>query len=459
MQFMSKIGQYFRKPGLFYQLQKNLTAPFILALFAVMGTPAHAVPSYAEQTKQPCSACHVGGFGPQLTQFGRAFKLSGYTMRSGASIPISSMAVASFFHTSKDQPGLAPQSKPNDNVSLDQVSLFLAGGIGNHFGGFVQGTYDGISKSFAWDNLDLRATTNATIGKANVLLGLNINNSPTLQDVWNTQPAFGFPYTGSALAPGPSAATQLDGAFAQNVLGVSTYAWINSSIYAEIGGYKSLGSGFLKDVGVDPIGLTNIKGTAPYARLAYEKDWGTHNLQLGAFGFFPRVYPGRDRSTGMTDNISDLGLDASYQMFRANGDVITINSRFIREKQQLHASQLLGLSANSTNSLKDFRIDGSYYWRNRVGGTIGIFNTWGTKDALLYGNSLLSSPNSSGATFQIDWTPWGDGNSPVGLRGGLRVGAQYSKYFRVDGSSKNFDGAGTNASDYDALRVFLWTAY
>src|ERR1051325_6712287 len=36
------------------------------------------VPSFSRQTKLACSACH-NGF-PQLTAFGRMFKLNGYTM-------------------------------------------------------------------------------------------------------------------------------------------------------------------------------------------------------------------------------------------------------------------------------------------------------------------------------------------------------------------------------------------
>src|SRR5260370_28529001 len=40
---------------------------------------AHALPSFARQTGQRCAACHVGGDWPQLTPWGRFFKLSGYT--------------------------------------------------------------------------------------------------------------------------------------------------------------------------------------------------------------------------------------------------------------------------------------------------------------------------------------------------------------------------------------------
>ena len=55
------------------------TAAGIGALGALLAlpSPAEAVPSFAAQTGQPCAACHVGSFGPQLTGFGRDFKLYG----------------------------------------------------------------------------------------------------------------------------------------------------------------------------------------------------------------------------------------------------------------------------------------------------------------------------------------------------------------------------------------------
>src|SRR5579859_5018024 len=56
---------------------------------------AEAVPAFAEQTGQPCKACHVGGFGPELTPFGREFKIGGYTLRTHSAIPLSAMAIAS----------------------------------------------------------------------------------------------------------------------------------------------------------------------------------------------------------------------------------------------------------------------------------------------------------------------------------------------------------------------------
>ena len=65
-----------------------------IALVGAIASPAAAVPAFAVQTGQPCAACHVGGFGPQLTPFGRTFKIGGYTMRTNSfNVPLSAMAI------------------------------------------------------------------------------------------------------------------------------------------------------------------------------------------------------------------------------------------------------------------------------------------------------------------------------------------------------------------------------
>src|SRR5471030_547506 len=159
---------------------------FILsaAIMALGVSRANAIPAFAVQTGVPCASCHIGGFGPQLTPFGRQFKMDGYTMRAGSEFtaPVSAMAVASYLRTSTNQPS-PPASgfATNDNVALDQVSLFVAGRVSDNFGGFSQWTYDGIGRAYAWDNLDLRAVEHATIAGSDVLLGLSLNNSPGVQ--------------------------------------------------------------------------------------------------------------------------------------------------------------------------------------------------------------------------------------------------------------------------------------
>lgn len=431
---------------------------YVFGLAVLIGGPASAVPSFAVQTGQPCTACHVGGFGPQLTPFGRSFKVSGYTMRTSPfNLPFSAMAVASYIKTKQDQ-APAPGFGANDNAALDQISLFVAGGLGKHLGAFVQTTYDGVAKAWHWDNLDARVVTTTTIKGAPVVVGLSLNNAPTVQDAFNTLPAWGYPYTSSALAPAPGA-TPLAGQLAQNTLGLTAYAWINSEVYAEFGGYRSPGASFLTRAGVDPLSPGKIDGVAPYARLAYQKNLGDRNFEVGAFFLHADEFPGRDETTGLSDHYTDLGLDASYQLFAANKSAVTVNARYTHEAQNLQASQALGLAGQADNTLQDVRVDAAYYWHNQIGATVGGFDSWGTRDDLLYAANRTLRPDSAGLIFQIDGTPFGGGGSPLGPRFNMRVGVQYTVYLRFDGAAGNYDGLGHNASDNNTLRVFTWIAY
>ena len=422
--------------------------------------PAAAVPSFAAQTGRPCEACHVGGLGPQLTPFGREFKLHGYTARTVSfNVPLAAFAVVSYVHTAKAQdPPPSPAVGPNDNVAIDQISLFVAGGVGSHFGAFVQSTYDGIAKSFHWDNLDVRAVTPIHFKGVDAVVGISLNNNPTIQDAFNTLPAWSFPYTTSTTGPVPGA-SPLIGGLAQTTLGVTAYAWINSSLYAEFGVYRSLGAEFLNHAGIDPTAPGKIDGEAPYARIAYNRSLGDKNFTLGAFWLSARLFPGRDQTTGFTDHYTDLGVDASYQYFAPNKDVFTVNGRYTHERQALDASRALGAASLPVDDLDDIRIDASYFWRSKIGATAQVFETRGSADPLLYVGNRIPRPDSAGVTLQLDATPFGDGKSPLGQRFNLRVGVQYTAYFRFNGASANFDGFGRNAADNNTFRVFTWVYY
>ena len=58
-------------------LLKTLGLIVLAALLLMLFKPeAHAVPSYSRQTGLPCASCHFAP--PELTPFGRKFKLDGY---------------------------------------------------------------------------------------------------------------------------------------------------------------------------------------------------------------------------------------------------------------------------------------------------------------------------------------------------------------------------------------------
>ncbi len=434
----------------------------ILGVVTIMTSAgrAYAVPAFAVQTGQPCAACHVGGFGPQLTPFGRQFKMEGYTARSGDTfnVPLSAMAVASYLQTKKDQAEPpAPGFNTNNNIAVDQVSLFVGGGYGNHFGGLAQFTYDGVGRASAWDNLDLRAVANTTLNGHDVRLGLSLNNNPGIQDAWNTFPTWGFPYTASALAPAPAAGVMTAGALAQTVLGLSTYAWLNRSIYAEVGLYTTPGHRFLRALGADSSDPGSLARPSPYLRAAYQKDYYDQNFEVGLFGFFPDLHPGNDDSTGKSDHYRDVGFDASYQFMGTGENIYQLNAIYTHERQSLDASTLLGAS-NPSNTLNDLRFDASYYWQNKIGGTVQFFRTWGTADSLLYAGNSTLRPDSSGYVFQIDFTPFGATDAPLGGRFSTRMGVQYFLFTKFNGAKSNYDGLGRNASDNNTVRLFIWFA-
>ena len=51
-------------------------AGMVAASWLAVPRAAYAIPAFAAQTGEPCSACHIGF--PQLTPYGRDFKLEGY---------------------------------------------------------------------------------------------------------------------------------------------------------------------------------------------------------------------------------------------------------------------------------------------------------------------------------------------------------------------------------------------
>src|SRR6266481_8777614 len=174
-----------------------------LGLIYLSSTPAQALPSFARQTGKPCAQCHNVAYGVALTAYGRQFKLNGYVWGDAKQVipPVALMAQGGFTHTSKDQVDQpAPHFATNDNLSVDQVSAFYGGRITQHVGAFVQVTYSGEDRVTSWDNLDVRFAHAASIGDKSVVFGVSVNNNPTIQDLWNSTPGWGFPFIGSGLA-------------------------------------------------------------------------------------------------------------------------------------------------------------------------------------------------------------------------------------------------------------------
>jgi hypothetical protein len=452
----------------------------IFALLLVGGVvlgpePASALPSFARQTGQPCSTCHSAF--PQLTPYGRRFKLEGYTAggtRCGPQapgdaelqIPIAGMSVPNFTHINKKlDPADTPKGfQTNDNTFIQETSVFYGGQIYCNFGAFVQGTYERPGSSYFLDNTDIRYANKTTLAGTDLVFGVTANNNPTVQDPWNTTPAWSFPFVGAsdALAPVPSAGTMVEGTFEGRVAGVGAYLFANNSFYLEGTAYGSFGTKDLEALGLDPTDpASRLDGLAPYWRAAYEKDWGNYSVMFGTFGMFGNVAPLGNQSAP-TDKITDVAGDSQIQYMNGVHE-LTGRFTYIYEHQNLDGSQAMGLASNSTNHLESLKVSGSYVYDGVVSLTAGYFNVWGSADPLLYGDSLsptnLGSPNSNGWIFDVAWLPWSNQGPSIYPWFNVRLGVSFTLYNQFNGASSNYDGAFRNASDNNTTFLYAWMAF
>src|SRR5258708_33700699 len=74
--------------------------------------------------------------------------------------------------------------------------------------------------------------------------GLTLNNNPTVSDIYNTTPAWSFPFASSSVAVAPNAATLIDGGLGQQVVGLGAYAMVNQTLYVEIAPYPTAHGAF-----------------------------------------------------------------------------------------------------------------------------------------------------------------------------------------------------------------------
>jgi hypothetical protein len=444
------------------------------AMLSVVSHSARAVPAFAGQTGQPCSACHIGSFGPELTLYGRLFKISGYTMQGGtgtlANLPLAMFVQTSFTNTAKGQGGpAAPDFGANNNFAVDQVSLFLAGRATNYAGGFIQATYDGVGHGFFLDNTDLRLTTPITIGTHEIQIGLSANNGPMVQDPYNTTYAWNFPFIASSLAPTPTAGTILGGPLLGNTIGLTAYAWMDQSLYTEAGFYDTQAPELMSRLG-ESYGPGSATAPAPYVRLAYEWNWGHNSAHIGTAFFRGRFNPATDTFSASGtlghDTYTDTYFDAGYQYLSHDGrHTVTLNDFFTHEDQSLKGTAAGGGATTADGTVNETRLVGTYYFDRTYGATVAWSKLWGSANPLLYqqgaavSGSANGKPDSNAYILEADWVPFGKAESWLRPLANLKLGLQYTIYTEFNGGSRNYDGFGRNASDNNTLFLFAWFVF
>ncbi len=454
---------------------RQLSRFVLLPLLAGLAAPAAlAVPSFARQTGMACEACHT--VWPELTHFGRVFKANGYVLDNLKQVrgvtaqkeeilslsnlpPLSIMVQASFTQYATAQPDVTGRTQNGTVAFPQQVGLFYAGKIAPHVGAFLQLTYGYDSGSIGIDNTDIRfADLKVLPGEQTLTYGLSLNNNPTVQDIWNTTPAFGFPYATSKIGSGFGAASKIDGAFAQSVAGLTAYAFWNESLYGELGMYRSAKQGTAGPLSSTTTGGV-LAGTAPYWRLAYEHNWGRNTIEGGLYGATFKEFPDfgagfGQELTGPSDRYQDVAEDVQYQ-YVGDQHLFSVLGTRIHEKQTLNASinapatATVPIPANLENDLTTVRAYGTYYYRRKIGATAGFFRTTGSSDAGLYAANSTPKPDTSGWIAEINYVPWLN----------TKFSVQYTAYSKYNGASDNYDGSGRKAGDNNTLYILAWLSY
>jgi len=346
---------------------------------------AHAVPSYARQTNLACAACHT--IFPELTPFGRSFKLNGYTLTGLKGVEAQPTASASGVKIGSAAPMAAmlqvnvTNSNSTNTYSMpNEFSLFFAGEISPKIGSFIQMTMappEGVM-NFEMDNADIRYATHS----GDTTWGITVNNSPTVQDLWNSTPVWGYPFTGG---PGITQPLIADG-LGQNVMGIGAYAQMANGLYAEATLYQPI------DAGIGAItspgggsAATTLKEGSPYLRLAWEKGLSNgDDLMVGAYTMQSTL---DDTLSVGSDKVTDTAVDSQYEHHLKGGNLVSVHASYTNEKVDA------GIGGSASGTLNALRLDAGYHWGSHSEAIIGYAN-----------NSDMVSEEA--VTVQYSYLPW-----------------------------------------------------
>ncbi|MGA2189755.1 MAG: hypothetical protein ABSH33_14575 [Steroidobacteraceae bacterium] len=464
--------------------------------------PARALPLFARQTGMACLACHTNY--PELTHFGRMFKLQGYQLDDGKDIEVTSdegkqllslpavpnlalFIMSGWVQLGKALPdsGIPGATSYRDGIQFpQQVSLLYGGKIAPHFGAFAQVTYDSGPDTFNIDNTDFRfADTKILPNKTKLTYGVAVTNNPSTEDPYNTTPAFGFPYVPPEIAVPSLTGPVINAALAYQVAGPVFYVLWNEQLYAAFGFFRAAETGSTSPG--NPItgspapydsGTANVlAGSSPYWRLSYEYDIDRYALELGTYGARWKVYPGAAAGTalsGLTNNYTDVAGDFQFQ-FIGEQNISTFKGTYVKENQSLDASSAVGAS-NPTDWVSYLSADWTYWYQRKYGATVGYISTKGSTDPNAYPsaptlcaantcgvaagtpgafpvgvtNSANSNPTTNSWITELDYQAWLN----------VRFTLQYTHYTKFNGGVTNYDGMGRNASDNDTTYLLLWFA-
>ena len=459
-----------------------------ILLGLVSFTSTWALPSFTEQTQQPCAACQLN-FG-ELTPVGRKFKLMGYA-RGNRVTPLSVNGTVSLTKISNTDSSVDPSvSLPkNGKVLPEELNVFVAGKITDQVGSNVKITANAInttplfatsgvqtgtkvSKDVFLDNSEIRFAQTGQLNKTPLVWGVTLNNAPSTQDLWSTTPGHGFPYRTSSLLNawgigqfGP--ASMIDGGMNSQVLGVGMFAMLDDVWYAEFTSYHGSKTTI---PALEVANASNAVSTSnnPYWRLAWNPVVGANSWMVGAFGMVSKLSRDRLVTGSSSGKYTDIGIDAQYQ-FITPSHAWSAQATLIQEKVDWSAR---GVGTNhdaQVSTLNTFKTKVTYDFARTYGATWFGFASNGSTDSLYWAYSATATtgacnqnsstlaycssngmPNTAGQGLEIYYAPVPQ----------LRINLQQTYYKSFLGGRTFIDNtSGNSRAASDNNLTYLYATY
>jgi hypothetical protein len=289
-----------------------------------------------------------------------------------------------------------------------------------------------------------------------ILAGINVNNSPTVQDVWNSSPRWNFPFYSSPQSVGAPTSPLITRLGSESA-GVGAYALINRHFYVEASAYRVANNFFRWLSGGTNFtfqGLEYLDGYNPYWRAYWEREKNSHSFMIGTYGLHADVFPNSANPRGITDSFTDVGFDTQYQ-YLANSHKVTVRGAYTYERRDWNASFPLGFVGTPKGNLESLNISSTYTYKNGWAFSAGFIETNGNRDPVTYGvfspsGELLSdSPKTTCYTLEVDRH----------ITQNIQLTAQYRRLGRLRGLRQNVDGNGRDATDNNTAWVSIYFGF
>ena len=328
------------------------------------------------------------------------------------------------------------------------------------------------------DASDVRyADTFKLFGK-DTIWGIDANNTPTVEDPWNTTPAFGWPQISSTIAPAfAPPLTHLESGLGQIVGGAGAYVFWNDMLYADFTAYKGLPVRCLQAFNDGNSTTDAITNVAPYWRVRARAALGTALPD----GRHVRHVSDRSRPAASTGSApTTISTSASTRNIQYDGDQysLTVKLTDIMEWQKLNATTGSAGRRTSTTRSTASRPTRRSSGITPTASASAISTSPARATAICTGrpprpcmpngsgafpNSYLASPYGDGLILDLAYIPFAHGaRLPIH---DLERAHRHSvhQYLHLYGGTNNFDGSflgGThNASGNNSVFAYAWLAF